>query len=220
MPTYGAPPPPPSCPSGLILWAPVAWYDNRFQILRPRDPSDSRVQQPVWEDEVPDAWMREGGELMVLQAKRRPALVVSTDDEHQARRAVRLLPLYKVSEERGWYQRNEAAIREDEKPGLFWLDDVPIEGHPEPRVVDCARMVRHPLVNINSGTGTRIATLDPDTLLAIKRHWSKFVLLSLCDCFLPFSLITRLLNRTTGNYLWSAVASIRYSRQLSPLKHQ
>lgn len=162
MPTYGAPPPPPSCPSGLILWAPVAWYDNRFQILRPRDPSDSRVQQPVWEDEVPDAWMREGGELMVLQAKRRPALVVSTDDEHQARRAVRLLPLYKVSEERGWYQRNEAAIREDEKPGLFWLDDVPIEGHPEPRVVDCARMVR-----IRSSISIRVQARESQRLTQI-----------------------------------------------------
>jgi hypothetical protein len=112
---------------------------------------------------------------MVLQAKRRPTIVLSSAQENQDRRAVRLAPLFRITEERGWYTEHVADIRAGRKPALFWLDGVPVENAPEPRVIDFARAVRFPLARVNRQQ--RIALLDDVSLLAVKRRYSEFVLL-------------------------------------------
>ena len=110
---------------------------------------------------------------MVLQAKRRPAMVVSPDEENKDRQAVRIVPLLRTTEENAWYRDNEAEIRGERKPSYFWLDDVPFKTGPEPRVIDFAKAIRFPLQHVNKQE--RITILDRETVVGIKRQYSKFV---------------------------------------------
>ncbi len=130
--------------------------------------------RPVDERKLPDAWKLGAHELVLLHAKLRPALVVSTEKEHDLRKSVRLMPLYKVTDDKGFYAEHENEIRRRDIPGLFWIDDVPIDGAREPRVVDCARVVRFPMTLL--GGRERIAVLDTMSLFALKKHWSESVL--------------------------------------------
>lgn len=151
----------------------MAWYPDRLFLLRPRE-SDVSKQRPVEEHKLPDAWKLGTDELVLLHAKLRPALVVSTEKEHDLRKSVRLMPLYKVDDDKGFYSEHEIEIRRRDIPGLFWIDDVPIEGALEPRIVDCARVVRFPK-KLLAGR-ERIAVLDTMSLFALKKHWSESVL--------------------------------------------
>lgn len=110
---------------------------------------------------------------MILQAKRRPAMVLSSDQENRDRQAARIVPLLRTTEENAWYRDHEAEIRGEQKPSYFWLDDVPFKTGPESRVVDFAKAIRFPLDHVNNQE--RIAVLEPETVVAIKRQYSKFV---------------------------------------------
>jgi hypothetical protein len=178
VPGFAAAPAPPACPSGLILWIPVAWYPEKLYLLRHDDLSEPQKLRRFEERDLPDAWRLGTDEWVLLRAKLRPAVVVSSEAEHQARGSVRLMPLYKITDDNSYYERNEALIRAGDIPGLFWIDDVPVHGAPESQVVDCARVVRFPRALLDSRANSdRIAVMDPLLLLALKQFWSESILL-------------------------------------------
>jgi hypothetical protein len=129
----------------------------------------------VDESKVADAWQAGAEEWLMVPAKLRPALVVSTAAEHQLRRVARLMPLYRTDDNKGFYGEHEAEIRAQDIPGLYWLDDVPIRrSAPQPLVVDCSRVVRFPTALLMGRK--RIAVIDEVTLAALKQFWSESVL--------------------------------------------
>lgn len=178
MPGFAAPPAPPACPPGLILWVPVAWYPDKLYLLRHDDLSEPHKLRRYEEHDLRDAWKIGTDEWLLLRAKLRPAVVISSEAEHQVRGSVRLMPLYKLTDDNRYYERNEASIRAGDIPGLFWIDGVPVHGVPEAQVVDCARGVRYPKAHLDTrDPDERIAVLDPLTLLALKQFWSESILL-------------------------------------------
>jgi hypothetical protein len=128
---------------------------------------------PVEESHLDDAWAA-GAEYVLMKAKLRPAVVVSTEKEHAVRNRARLVPLHTISEG-GFYETNRQAIRDQDIPGLYWIDGLRINGVVEPRVADCTSMVKVPL-SLLAGR-QRIGLLDPKTLLALKEFWSESVVL-------------------------------------------
>jgi len=166
----------------------VVWHPDVLYLLRPEPDvaSAAEAAAPVpekmpkgklrAEDEgkLVDAWQA-GEEWLMLPAKLRPALVVSSAGEHKLRKVARLMPLLRTNDDKGFYEYHEAQIRAQDIPGLYWLDDVPIKkGKPESRVIDCSRVVRFPTAMLMDRQ--RIAVIDDITLAAIKQFWSESML--------------------------------------------
>jgi hypothetical protein len=171
------------------LWAPVIWHPDNLYILRPdQDPAEQPAGEKVVAQKMParrlrainelklaDPWRAEPYEWLMVPGKLRPALVVSSPREQKNRRAARLMPLYKTTDDNAFYAEHEAEIRAQDIPGLYWLDNVPVRrSAPDSRVIDCARAVRFP--NALLEDRDRIAVIDEATLAAIKQFWAESIL--------------------------------------------
>lgn len=150
----------------------MGWFEPELKIFRRGTNAAGQPRVTLRpEHTVADVWQA-GVEEVVIQAKVRPALVVSREREHDLRKLVSLVPIYRVGDG-AFFEEHRDEIRARGIPGLFWLDQLRINDVTEPRVVDCTAMLSVPLPLVKGRT--RIGVLDPITYWAIKRYWSESV---------------------------------------------